>query len=567
MSWWMKLEYRELERFSNKIEPPKDSWYTVSIFIVVFVTIMMAFIVGIRNQNEVFIDETRHLFRQAREDRLSDLVMSEQEVLKGVVRDYSQWNDLYYNYMVHPTAAFENATFQDINLENFRINMLMILNEEGQEYFYNDLNENTKACCDDRSKMIMKNYIQDLYAKSKTGIGFIQVKEKIYLTAYHHISTTDGNAPPRGVMVMAKELNQSFLEHMSRIRGSEIQFIKPKDFMFQYSFKKGEVEVVNPIMDVYGNLIGYFKHVYPLDFIEDFEVQVQGQMIFIVFMTFMVSVGFVSIISYIHKKSQTTIIKQVREKERLLKEISQVNEQMDQDLLLAADYQQSLLPQQIPCSQYVALDYRYIPSSKVGGDLFGVADLKDEKFAVWIADASGHGVRAAMIAMFIKSIFIPQNIGYIYPGEALSVLNKKLYGKLGDGFVTMFVALFDFEKNTVTYAGAGHIDQLFWNSSNKEFVHLQSRGVPIGVLSQVLYPQEEITYASGDQFMFLTDGVVELENDAEQIFDFVDLKSYLCESMESKDKNVCDKLYCHLLSIMNTRQLEDDFTFVSLKTK
>lgn len=563
----MKLEYRELKRFSDKIEEPKDSWYTVSIFIIVFITIMLAFIVGIRNQNKLFINETMHLFRQSREERLSDLVMSEQEVLKGVVRDYSQWNDLYYNYMIHPTTAFEKATFQDINLENFKINMIMILDEQGQEYFYNDLNENNETYFDDHSRMIMKNYIQDLYAKSKTGIGFIQVKERIYLAAYHHITTTNGTAPSRGVMVMAKEVDQSFLAHMSNIRGSQVQFIKAKDFMSEYNPQKGEVEVINPITDVYGNLVGYFKHVYPVDYIENFEDQVHGQMLFIILMTLIFSVGFICIISYIHKKNEVAIIKQVREKEKLLEEISQVNEQMDQDLLLAADYQQSLLPQQIPYFQYVTLDYGYIPSSKVGGDLFGVADLKDEKFAVWIADASGHGVQAAMIAMFIKSIFIPQNIGYIYPGEALSVLNGRLYGKLGDGFVTMFVALFDFKKQSVTYAGAGHIDQLFWSSGCEKFVHLQSREIPIGVLPQVLYPQEEITYTSGDQFMFLTDGVVELENDVEQIFDFGDLKAYLQKSIETKDQNACDKLYWHLLAIMNTRQLEDDFTFVSLKMK
>lgn len=190
---------------------------------------------------------------------------------------------------------------------------------------------------------------------------------------------------------------------------------------------------------------------------------------------------------------------------------------MEKELKLAKKIQDSLLPKEIPKIPDIRFATLYLPMSMIGGDYYDIQKVSDTSFAVLVADVSGHGVPAAIIASMLK-IAIQHHADLLpFPGKLLSELNRDLSENLENNFLTAAYAYFDLEKKTVTMARAGHPPILTTNRNVPEIIAYQPQGRLIGFYKNSDYEEKVVTLKDGDRFIFYSDGITEISrSDNEQ---------------------------------------------------
>jgi phosphoserine phosphatase RsbU/P len=136
------------------------------------------------------------------------------------------------------------------------------------------------------------------------------------------------------------------------------------------------------------------------------------------------------------------------------------------------EVQLSILPREIPQVQGLEIVARYLPMSAVAGDFYDFIVVDDKHVAILIADVSGHGLSAALIASMLQTALAAQSPRAADPAQVLAGLNQALYGKFRTHHVTAAYLFVDMEKNTVSYAGAAHPPLLLWRARTREVTSL-----------------------------------------------------------------------------------------------
>lgn len=183
---------------------------------------------------------------------------------------------------------------------------------------------------------------------------------------------------------------------------------------------------------------------------------------------------------------------------------------MERDLNRAEIIQRSLLPHRVPKLKDVSLHTLYRPGRNIGGDLFDFAVVDDRYLVLVIADASGHGVSAAMISMLFKNrLRVAESDGRPFrPCEALSRLNDAMQrDKPAPGvFVTAAYCLFDMDKRTLIVASAGH-PPLIRLSASGQVDLVTNTGPALGLYPDAEFGEKTLEIARGDRVLLYTDGL------------------------------------------------------------
>lgn len=156
-------------------------------------------------------------------------------------------------------------------------------------------------------------------------------------------------------------------------------------------------------------------------------------------------------------------------------------------------------------------------SSEVGGDLLDVVE-KDRRIGAFVADVSGHGVRAGVLMAMIKSAARMRLLSDDSLDNLMDDLNRVVMQvKEMDMFVTVACLQFD-GSNTARFLLAGHPSILHYHKSTGQITELESNYPPTGVVANLRHVQTDVSFEPGDLFVLLTDGYLEVENKAgEQI--------------------------------------------------
>lgn len=150
-------------------------------------------------------------------------------------------------------------------------------------------------------------------------------------------------------------------------------------------------------------------------------------------------------------------------------------------------------------------------STEVGGDLLDVVE-RDGRIGAFVADVSGHGVRAGVLMAMIKSAARMRLLSDDSLNGLMDDLNRVVIQvKEMDMFVTIACLQFD-NTNTARFLLAGHPSILHFHKSTGQITELESNYPPTGVVANLLHVQTDVAFASGDLFVLLTDGYLEVEN-------------------------------------------------------
>ncbi len=213
-----------------------------------------------------------------------------------------------------------------------------------------------------------------------------------------------------------------------------------------------------------------------------------------------------------------------------LKEYAQAlvdqQEQMDQELALAREVQQALLPQIYPTfprgtkesNSALRFAHRYLPEGRVGGDFFTINQISDTQVGVLICDVMGHGVPAALVTA-VERVLVEEIHGLAAdPGAFLGELNQRLHHFFEDLPTSMFVTavylVIDTTTGVVRFANASH-PQPIHICRAKHTVRTMGdtagrRPFALGVTKDSVYPTEEDAIKAGDFLLLYTDGLCDL---------------------------------------------------------
>jgi len=183
---------------------------------------------------------------------------------------------------------------------------------------------------------------------------------------------------------------------------------------------------------------------------------------------------------------------------------------IEDELAVARRLQFSILPTRIPEVQNVRIAVAYQPMTAVAGDFYDFIAIDGQRIGFLVADVTGHGVPAALIASMIK-VAMQSVVPCAHdPREVLRVLNRILFSQLHDQLVSAAYLWLDTENRKALYSAAGHPPLLRWWDGKLE--RIESNGLLFGVVVDPDYPVCDLPIRSGDRFLLYTDGVMEPED-------------------------------------------------------
>ena len=237
---------------------------------------------------------------------------------------------------------------------------------------------------------------------------------------------------------------------------------------------------------------------------------------------------------------------------------------IESELETARQIQFSILPTQSPDLDNFGVAAAYYPMNAVAGDFYDFIRIDEHRAGFLIADVSGHGVPAALIASMIKVALQTVTDSADDPGELLGRLKKILGKQLSDGtFVTAAYLFVDSSSCQARYSAAGHPPLLYWDSQARQVRFIESNGLLFGFVNYDEYPVYTFSFNKGDRFLLYTDGLIEAENADGQLFSDDRLRDFV----QSHTDMPASQLGPHLMQTLKSWQMpaveqQDDMTWI-----
>jgi steroid delta-isomerase-like uncharacterized protein len=243
---------------------------------------------------------------------------------------------------------------------------------------------------------------------------------------------------------------------------------------------------------------------------------------------------------------------------------AQERERIEQELRVARQIQQALLPGATPTLEGWQLAAYYKPAREVGGDFYDFLELEDGRLGLVVGDATGKGIPAALVMATTRGMLraVAQTLNS--PGEVLARVNDALYPDVPSAmFVTCFYAILDPAAGRLRYANAGH--DLPYVIRNGEGAHeMRATGMPLGLMPEMGYEEKEAVLREGDSVLFYSDGLVEAHDPSYEMFGFPRLGALIAE--HGKERSLIEALLGELYSFVGEGwEQEDDITLLTLK--
>lgn len=219
--------------------------------------------------------------------------------------------------------------------------------------------------------------------------------------------------------------------------------------------------------------------------------------------------------------------KKIRELEDSRRVIDNKNKEMEEDLRMASEIQQALLPPALESNgaHSFHIVHRYQPMGQVSGDFFHRLDLAPGKTGLFICDVMGHGVRSAFITAMLRALIQELQPLASRPGELLAHMNHELKTILQQTdsplYATATYLMADAATGRIVFASAGHPDMvLVHRSSQVKSVPPQpkTKGPALGMRAGASYGETEIRLQPDEVLLLFTDGLCEIFNEQEQEF-------------------------------------------------
>ncbi len=183
---------------------------------------------------------------------------------------------------------------------------------------------------------------------------------------------------------------------------------------------------------------------------------------------------------------------------------------LQKELEIARRIQTSILPPAYPQSAHFHVAARYVPMTAVAGDFYDFLITDEAQAGLLIADVSGHGVPAALIASMVKLAATSQRANAADPAQLLAGMNTVLCGNTQEQFVTAAYVYLDAESSTLRYSAAAHPPMLLLRGG--DVIELTENGLMLAAFTFATYTTADYLLEPGDRLLLYTDGLLEAVN-------------------------------------------------------
>ena len=228
------------------------------------------------------------------------------------------------------------------------------------------------------------------------------------------------------------------------------------------------------------------------------------------------------------------------------------------ELAIARLIQTSILPRSLPAIPGLRFGVSYRPMTAVAGDFYDFLPIDQHRITILVADVSGHGVPAALIASMLKVAFALERGHATDPAAVLLSLNTILNEVLDGQFVTAACAHIDLDAHAIVYAGAGHPPALLMHHATGKLIELAENGFFLGPFRNASYQNIRTSFDPGDWLLVYTDGIIEATVSDGEPFGAARLREFASSQGNSEPEAFVDALF----KAVSIREQEDDLTVV-----
>ena len=238
------------------------------------------------------------------------------------------------------------------------------------------------------------------------------------------------------------------------------------------------------------------------------------------------------------------------------------------DLRLAEEIQQNLLPKKPPRHPHLDISGTSIYCDEIGGDYYDFLTLPDQRLGIVVADASGHGIGAAMHMTSARAFLHLSVRDYQGPSRLLDIVNR--YVTRDSDATSRFLGMFFLEihapSQTLRWVRAGHEPAIFFDAGNGNFEELTGEGMALGVVEDYRFQTyERQGWVSGSVLVIGTDGLHESRDREDAMFGQARLRDIIRENSHASALAIQNAVIDTLQVFKGDVPREDDVTLVVIK--
>lgn len=259
-------------------------------------------------------------------------------------------------------------------------------------------------------------------------------------------------------------------------------------------------------------------------------------------------------------------IKQDITERKLAEQVLLENASMVKEMEIAKQIQLSLLPLSPPPLTGIDCAGRCVPATHIGGDYYDIF-LHGDHLDLVIADVSGHSVGAALIMVETRSVLRAQLQSLHSPAGIVSTLNELLHDDLSRAelFITMTYLSYNTATGRLSYTNAGHPPSLLYRPSSGAFLELDAEGLILGVQRGVSFEEPTLQVESGDLLLLYTDGIIEAEGPASELFGTERLRDLLAREHRKPAADLIAAVLDAVRAFTGASSFKDDISMLLLK--
>jgi len=259
--------------------------------------------------------------------------------------------------------------------------------------------------------------------------------------------------------------------------------------------------------------------------------------------------------------------KRLRDQERLLlAQIKAHQERISTELADATTYLTSLLPQ--PLREPFVADWRFIPSSELGGDCFGYHWIDEDHFALYLLDVCGHGVGAALLSVTVLNVLRSHALhgaDFRNPPEVLSAANRAFpMEQQNNRYFTLWYGVYQRSTRKLTYSSGGHPPALLFEPGAVAAKKLAARGMMVGGMPNSRYASQSCEIPAGSRLFLFCDGVYELTLPDGRIYTLDEFAALLGQLPADAPVDL-DAVVAQIRQLCGSSKLEDDLSLIAIQ--
>lgn len=253
------------------------------------------------------------------------------------------------------------------------------------------------------------------------------------------------------------------------------------------------------------------------------------------------------------------------ERNEAYQKLAETQREMAAELARAARYVQSLLPGPL-ASGPVSVNWKFVPSTQLAGDMFGYHWIDKKHLALYLLDVSGHGVGSALLAVSAANVLgaaATTGADPRDPGAVVTKLNDMFQMDRHDGkYFTIWYGVYKPAARTLAYCNAGHPPALLYSGGTLH--SLEADAPAVGMMPEMPYDTRTITVAEKARLLVFSDGIMEIERADGSMWPFADFLERVGSELAA-DGDLIERHLRYTRELMGQDAFADDFSILDVR--